>query len=318
MGGSFFLDSSNFSINKNLYQILAFVVISYLVNWLLISIINSMFSSKNIFYVLAENIKLMTLNSMAMLPFAIILAIVFRQYNYLGVLLFIFPIILVRYTFSLYIQSKSQYVDTVDALMRAMEARDNYTEGHSQRVAELVNEIAKEMRYNEWQIEKLNMASLLHDVGKIGIDDHILNKPGKLTEEEFNIIKSHPEIGYGILKDIKNMKDIIDIVRHHHERYDGKGYPEGKKADELSFDVFIVQLADSVDAMATDRPYRKALTQEEGRFSRFWVAESRYSNNRKGYNCQKYKYKEKKSSGNPFFLSCFLRSWTKTSCIIVF
>ena len=103
------------------------------------------------------------------------------------------------------------------------------------------------------------MAALLHDVGKIGIDDQILNKPGKLTVEEFDTIKTHPQIGYNILKDIKNLENILPIVHYHHERYDGKGYPDGKKAEELSLDVFIVQLADSIDAMSTDRPYRKAL-----------------------------------------------------------
>jgi HD-GYP domain-containing protein (c-di-GMP phosphodiesterase class II) len=223
----------------------------------------SLLQSKSIVYTLVINIKLSILNGIAMIPFAIILALLFKQYTYLGVVFFIFPIMLARYTFSLYINSKSQYTDTVDALMRAMEARDKYTEGHAQRVAELVKEIAKELKYNDWTIDKLNIASLLHDVGKIGIDDCILNKPGKLTDEEYDIIKSHPEIGYGILKDVKNLKDIIHIVKHHHERYDGKGYPDGMSGDELNLDVYIVQLADCVDAMTTDRPYRKALTLEQ-------------------------------------------------------
>jgi len=146
--------------------------------------------------------------------------------------------------------------------MLAIEARDVYTQGHSKRVAEISASIAKELKYSERKIEQLSMASLLHDVGKIGIDDHILNNPGKLSDEEFNIIKKHPLIGYNILKDIKNLENILPIVRHHHERYDGKGYPDGKRVDELSLSVFIVQLADSIDAMATDRPYRKALSHD--------------------------------------------------------
>lgn len=197
------------------------------------------------------------------MPFALILALLYKQYAYVGVLLFIFPIMLARYTFSLYADTKSQFTDTVDALMRAMEARDKYTEGHAQRVAELVGIIAKELKYNDWTIEKLNIASLLHDVGKIGIDDSILNKPGKLSDEEYSIIKSHPVIGYNILKDVKNLREIVEIVKHHHERYDGKGYPDGTVGDELKLDAYIVQLADSVDAMTTDRPYRKALPPEK-------------------------------------------------------
>lgn len=250
-------------LTNNVLQVVIFSMVFVLINALIISIMYSLHANKKFSYAFLSNIKLMILSYFSMIPFGIILALIFNEYSYFGVILFICPIILARYTITLYVEAKSQYVGTVDALMRAMEARDKYTEGHSQRVAELVGKIAKQLKYNEWEIEKLNIASLLHDVGKIGVDDHILNKPGKLTEEEFNIIKSHPEIGYGILQNVKNLKDIVDIVRHHHERYDGKGYPQGKNADELSLDVFIVQLADSVDAMATDRPYRKALTQEE-------------------------------------------------------
>jgi putative nucleotidyltransferase with HDIG domain len=213
--------------------------------------------------ILTDNFSLLLLNSIGMLPFALIFVVLYKQYNYVGVLLFIFPMILARYTFALYIESKSQYNETVDALMRAVEARDKYTEGHSERVADLVMEIAQEIKYNNWGRDKLYIASLLHDVGKIGIDDFILNKPGMLTGEEYKSIKEHPEIGYNILKDVKNLKDIVYIVRHHHERYDGLGYPSGTKGEDLAIDVYIVQLADCIDAMATTRPYRKALTQEE-------------------------------------------------------
>lgn len=263
LGGVFYYQSFNSNINENLLQIIIFAFISCFINWLSISIMYTLFYNKNLLYGLFNNIKLAILNSMVMLPFSIMLIMVFIQYSYIGILLFIVPIMLARYTFSLYADTKSQYADTVDALMRAMEARDKYTEGHSQRVAELVGKIAKELKYNDWTIEKLNIASLLHDVGKIGIDDSILNKPGKLTDEEYNIIKSHPVIGYNILKDVKNLKDIIGIVKNHHERYDGKGYPDGTTGDELNLDVYIVQLADCIDAMTTDRPYRRALSPEE-------------------------------------------------------
>jgi putative nucleotidyltransferase with HDIG domain len=209
------------------------------------------------------NARLGMLSNIVMAPFGVILAYMFKANKYSGVLLFLFPILLARYTFSLYIESKNQYVQTVDTLMRAMEARDKYTEGHSQRVAEIASKIAKQLKYSDIKIERLNIASLLHDVGKIGIDDHILRKPGKLSSDEFEIIKKHPEIGFNILKDIKNLENILPIVRHHHEKYDGSGYPDRKNGEELPIDVFIIQLADSIDAMATDRPYRHALTQEQ-------------------------------------------------------
>ena len=235
----------------------------FILNCLIMSILYSINSNKNMLFCFINNIKLAFLNIIIMAPFGIILALLFRNNSYVGVILFLFPILLARYTFSLYIEAKSKYVETVDVLMRAMEARDKYTEGHTKRVGELAKLIATELKYNQWKIDELYMAALLHDVGKIGIDDAILNKPGKLTEGEYNIIKTHPEIGFNIIKDLKDSEKINFIVRYHHERYDGKGYPEGKKPEELNLDVFIIQLADSIDAMATDRPYRKALAEDE-------------------------------------------------------
>ena len=124
-------------------------------------------------------------------------------------------------------------------------------------------EIAKELKFRESKLEKLKMAALLHDIGKIGIRDNILNKPGQLDNEEFEIIREHPLIGYNILSKIKDLEYVSMITMNHHERYDGKGYPNRKNGNELPIDVFIVQFADSVDAMITDRPYRKGLNQSE-------------------------------------------------------
>ncbi|MBZ9685344.1 HD-GYP domain-containing protein [Clostridium estertheticum] len=254
-GGSFSIDK----LSSNVFQIILFCMVFFIVNNIIISSLSSVMFNKNITYVFISNIRLMILNILVMAPFGIVVAFVFNLYSYGGVFLVLVPIVLAKYTFSLYIQTKSQYVETIDALMLAMEARDRYTEGHSKRVAEISAVIAKELKYSQLKIEQLNMAALLHDVGKIGIDDCILNKPGKLTKEEFDTIKTHPQIGYNILKDIKNLENILPIIRNHHERYDGTGYPDGKSAEELGLDVFIVQLADSIDAMSTDRPYRKAL-----------------------------------------------------------
>lgn len=257
-GGTFSIDK----LSSNLFQIILFCLVFLIINAVVISSLLAVMNNKNIIYLCIANIKYMILNILVMAPFGILLVYLFNLYSYGGVILVLFPILLAKFTFSLYIQSKSQYVETVDALMLAVEARDKYTEGHSQRVAEISSNIAKQLKYNDWEIEQLNMAALLHDVGKIGIDDQILNKPGKLTFEEYDIIKTHPLIGYNILKDIKNLKNILPIIRNHHERYDGKGYPDAKRPEELSLDVFIVQLADSIDAMTTDRPYRKALNHE--------------------------------------------------------
>lgn len=259
LGGSF--DATN--LWSKIHLIIAFSIVYLLLNTLLISILFSLLNHKNLFYFFLSNVKLSLLSGLVMTPFGILLAYMFYKYSFGGVLLIVFPIVLVRYTFYLYLEAKTQYVQTVDTLMNAMEARDKYTEGHSRRVSELSVVLAKELRYGDSKIERIRMASLLHDVGKIGIDDNILNKPGKLTNEEYETIKSHPKIGYNILKNIKNLEDILPIIRNHHERYDGSGYPDCKNSDSLQLDVFIVQLADSIDAMATDRPYRRALSEGE-------------------------------------------------------
>jgi HD-GYP domain-containing protein (c-di-GMP phosphodiesterase class II) len=258
-GGTYGVE--NFS--NNIFPIFIFCVVYFLFNTFIMSIMLSFYINKSILYCYFSNIKLGILNYIAMIPFGIILAFVFNQYKYWGVLLMLGPIMLARYTFSMYIDSKYQYIQTVEALMNAIEARDKYTQGHSRRVAQISTDIGKAFKYNQWKLEKLMVAAMLHDVGKIGISDNILNKPGKLTEEEFLKIKDHPEIGHNILKDIKNLEYICPIVRHHHERYDGKGYPQGKKENKVTLDTYIVQLADAVDAMATDRPYRKGLSKEE-------------------------------------------------------
>jgi putative nucleotidyltransferase with HDIG domain len=259
LGGRFGTDN----LWGKLPLIIIFSVTYFILNTFIASLLFSLLSNRNVLYYFFNNGRVSLLSSIIMTPFGLILAYVFGKFTFTGVMLIIFPIVLVRYTFYLYIESKTQYIQTVDTLMHAMEARDKYTEGHSKRVAEIATLIAREFKYNDMRIERLHIASLLHDVGKIGIDDKILNKPGSLTEEEYEKIKSHPEIGYNILKDIKNLEDIMPIIRGHHERYDGMGYPDGKQPEELDLDIFIVQLADTIDAMTTDRPYRKALTQEE-------------------------------------------------------
>ena len=256
------INNSNLIILQQInISIVIFGVIYFLINALVMSILMSLMTQKHIFYCLSSSIKIGIIHFIVMIPIGLILAMIFNQNKYWGIVCIIIPISLIRYTLLLYTGSKSQFIDTVEALMNAIDARDQYTEGHSRRVAEISVAIGKELKYNQWSIEELNIAAMLHDVGKIGVSDTILNKPGKLTDEEFDVIKEHPEIGIKIIKEIKNIDYVYPVVRNHHERYDGKGYPDGKKGDELPLNVYIVQLADTVDAMASDRPYRKGLSE---------------------------------------------------------
>lgn len=151
------------------------------------------------------------------------------------------------------------------AITRAVEAKDLYTKGHSERVAKYSEMIAKKMGYSDDDAKTLYIMALMHDVGKIGIPDAIINKPGALTDEEFEIIKSHPVIGADILKEVDAFEKISEIALNHHERVDGKGYPNGLTGNEISDEVAIVSVADAYDAMTSRRSYRDIMGQAEVR-----------------------------------------------------
>jgi PAS domain S-box-containing protein/putative nucleotidyltransferase with HDIG domain len=149
--------------------------------------------------------------------------------------------------------------ETVNALASMTEKRDPYTAGHQQRVAQLASAIAQEMKLPDKQIEGVLVAATLHDVGKIYEPSEILSKPGILTEIEFLMMKVHPQIGYDILKNIEFPWPVAEIVRQHHEKLDGSGYPEGLRGDDILLEARILAVADVVEAMASHRPYRAAL-----------------------------------------------------------
>lgn len=149
--------------------------------------------------------------------------------------------------------------DTVNAVTIVGEKRDPYTAGHQRRVTELALAIAKQMELDPARIEGLNVAGQLHDIGKIAIPSDILNKPGALSEGEFIVIRSHPQVSYDILKTIEFPWPVAQIAYQHHERLDGSGYPRGLKADEILMEAKILSVADVVEAMATHRPYRPSL-----------------------------------------------------------
>lgn len=148
----------------------------------------------------------------------------------------------------------------VDALTKAVDARDPYTALHSYRVAEISEILAREMGYKEDFVLWIHIAGHLHDIGKIGIKDSILLKPGKLAPEEMDEIKRHPKIGADIVSKVTDLNPIVEIILHHHESWDGKGYPQGLSGDEISPGARIISVADSLDAMLSDRPYRSAMS----------------------------------------------------------
>lgn len=163
----------------------------------------------------------------------------------------------------LYSSLEDTYLRTVMALTSAIDARDHYTKTHSEHVTEYAIAIAKEMGLSEKEIEEIKQACQLHDLGKIGVHDYILNKPGKLTPEEWNEIKLHTLKSAEILRPLVFLNGVIELVEQHHERYDGQGYPFGIKAEAIKLGARIMAVADSFDAMITERPYRKAFTKEQ-------------------------------------------------------
>jgi len=154
---------------------------------------------------------------------------------------------------------REMFIDTTKALAAAIDAKDPYTRGHSQRVAQISLEIAKELGQSPSEQQKVNIAALLHDVGKIGIEDHILKKPSQLTDEEYGVIKQHPRWGAMIMGHISQLKEVVPAIQYHHERLDGSGYPEGRAGDQIPMLARIIAVADTFDAMTTDRLYQKAM-----------------------------------------------------------
>ena len=159
-----------------------------------------------------------------------------------------------------YVELKELLFGIIRALTAAIDAKDSTTSGHSERVARIAVRLAEELTMPPHKRSDLYLAGLLHDIGKIGIDDNVLKKRGPLTPEEYRIIQAHVEIGVTILKDLKKLSHILPGVRHHHESLDGTGYPDHLSGEEIPLEARILAVADSFDAMSSDRLYRKRLT----------------------------------------------------------
>lgn len=152
--------------------------------------------------------------------------------------------------------------DIINSMIATLEAKDLCTYNHSTRVAEMAYVLGQILGMKDDELELIYVSADLHDIGKIGIPDIILNKPGKLESNEWDLMKNHSRIGYDILSKARIFEDISKIVLHHHERWDGSGYPDGLKEDEIPLASRVLAICDSVDAMKSDRPYRKAISDE--------------------------------------------------------
>jgi putative nucleotidyltransferase with HDIG domain len=162
----------------------------------------------------------------------------------------------------LYDEQRQMFMGTVVGLTAAIDAKDRYTCGHSERVAFLAGQLAERIGLSDADVELVRLAGIVHDVGKIGVPEAVLTKAGKLTDSEFDSIKQHPAIGHRILSGIPPLAPVLPAVLHHHERFDGKGYPHGLAGEAIPFFARIVSIADTFDAMSSSRSYRPAMPRD--------------------------------------------------------
>lgn len=253
----------NYIYPQHLLSAIFGAIVYYLLNTSIVAILLSFLTNKSLTYVLTKEIKWMVPNFLFLSFLGIVMSEAFIRIGYISFILLFIPLFMIRYMFKLYMDSKQSYYDTINVLVKALDAKDKYTAGHSKNVEKIAALLCREFGFSESHTEMVRIAALLHDIGKIGVKEEVLNKPGKLTDEELSIIKEHPQKGYEILRDVPALKEASLWVKYHHEWYDGSGYPDGIKGDEIPLEAQILSLADVFDALVSDRPYRKAFSQEE-------------------------------------------------------
>src|SRR5579875_1471553 len=243
--------------------LIAAAVAAFFANMLLVVVALRFRLGRPVLEVWRVHFKWMTFNFWAMVPIAYLMAAVYHQGGVWPEFIFLIPLGLSRWIFALFVVVRQFYQNTVNILMTALDAKDPYTRGHSFRVGRYAAMLAREMGLAQDMVEEVERAAALHDVGKLGIPDAILNKPGQLTPQEMLVIQRHPLLGGAILSQIEGVGYARDWVLHHHERYDGQGYPHRLAGEQIPLAARITAVVDAYDAMTTDRPYRQALSHRD-------------------------------------------------------
>ena len=273
LGGTYLLNAQLTGIGDTFMQlardlpaILGGLIIYVFVNTIMIVVyffLNSSSAEENPFDDWFRIFRWSVLSMICIGTLGVFLTAVYHAFGFMAVLLFFAPFMLFRYAFVGFMSVRKGYIDTIKAFSAALEAKDRYTVGHARRVEKYCDLVAHEMGLSSERTKVLKYASLLHDIGKIGISEAILNKPGRLTDEEYEEIKKHPEIGAQMLEHIQYLQKEVRIIHAHHVRYDGGGYPASALEDSKLLESQILAVADSFDAMTSDRAYRSAMSMEE-------------------------------------------------------
>ena len=245
-------------LNREIFRIVVLIFTYLLTNVGIVTIAVSLLENETTYFTFYNNFKWALPNYLALAPLGILLAVIYINIGISGVLLFLVPLLAARHSFQLYMNMRKVYLDTIQALATAIETKDPYTHGHSDRVAKYSLIIAEEMKLSGEFITQLHYAALLHDIGKIGIPEEILNKPKNLSEEEYEVVKQHPILGASIVEKLEFLAQPATFIKSHHERLNGTGYPQGLKEKEIPLGAAILAVADTFDALTSDRPYRKA------------------------------------------------------------
>lgn len=256
-------DVANFFSTKNIGFILVAAYIFFFLNTMLTAAAIAISEKISFVNVWVFNFAWLIPFQLFLAAMAIAISFLYKMYGPFTLLFTSLPLIIAQYTYLLRVKERRALLNSILQIVKIVEAKDPYTAGHSVRVAEYSENIARKLKLNEYDIELLANLANLHDLGKIQVDLSVLNKPGNFNRKDWDEMRKHPRVGYNIVKEITFLKSEANAILHHHERVDGKGYPCGIKDDELSLFARILMVADSYDAMTTDRPYRKALTDKQ-------------------------------------------------------
>jgi HD-GYP domain-containing protein (c-di-GMP phosphodiesterase class II) len=260
----------------------------FIANSLLTATVITLTSESRFFDVWSQNFAWMPINYVATAVNGAALALAYESLGIIGVVVFVLPLMVAWYSFKLYMMKSTQlreqnkelvqtneslqrtserleasHVSVIGALLGSLAAKDHYTQGHSAAPMQHALSVAKVLGLGPDEVAAVNLGALFHDIGKIGIPEHILRKPSALTEEEWAEMKTHPIIGANLIGEVPNLEVIRPIVLAHHERYDGSGYPNGLRGDAIPLAAQIIAVADTYEAMTSTRPYRSALSHAE-------------------------------------------------------